>query len=218
MVARAQILSSALQTSTSLPAFPAPSAVLSQASPFWDGGGGNSYLTYTAGVTDPLGGSNATRFVSYSDSPTACSRHSLGGFESTQPTSATYGSSPITASCFIRRVGTTGRYARFNLFGAALGSDAGCMFDLQTGTVGAYRSGGVTESGSGITAYDNGWYQIWFTMPVASTGNDIASHQIGVCSVECADGNFDTNGSVVALGDGFELFRYQIVSGTNPNG
>jgi hypothetical protein len=120
-------------------------------------------------------------------------------------------------SVFAKSIGTTARYLRLNLFdGTVLSGDAGCMFDLQGGAVGSYRSGGVTESNAGMTNYGNGWWQCWFSCPTVGSG-DITSHQVGIASLD-GGGNFDVAGNDVAIGDGFYLFRYQIVTGTDPNG
>jgi hypothetical protein len=105
------------------------------------------------------------------------------------------------------------RYLRFNIWdGTTLGGDAGCMFDLQDVAVGVYRAAGVTESGSGILNYGDGWYLCWFSFPIAVTGS-ISTHEIGVSNVN--DSNFDTSTSV-AVDDGFYLWRYQVIPGTQP--
>ncbi len=216
MVARAQILSSALQTN-SLPAFPAPSAIISQASPFWANGHGN--LDRTSGQADPAGGTAAEQYLSNNGGTFVHSQYSLGGFTNAAPASGTYTSgTTVTASIIVKRVGTSGRYFRFNHYdGTTLGGDAGASFDLQTGAFVAYRSSGVTESGNGITDLGNGWFQLWYSFPIASTGN-ISTHEAGCASISASDGNFDAGGNTITVGEGFLRFRYQIVSGTNPNG
>ncbi len=200
-----------------LPSFPAPSAIISQESPYWTNGHG--YLDRTSGVTDAAGGSAAEQYLSNNAGPATHSQYSLGGFTTSSPASGTYTSgTTVTPSLLVKRVGTSSRYFRFNHYGGTtLGGDVGASFDLQTGSFVAYRSGGVTESGNGITNLGDGWYQIWYSFPVASTG-DIESHQAGGASIAAADGNFDATGNVLTVGEGFLLFRYQIVAGTNPNG
>jgi hypothetical protein len=119
-------------------------------------------------------------------------------------------------SCIAKSQGATASHLRINLYGPALGStDAGCLFNIINGTVGAYRAGGATESNAGITDLGNGWFQCWFSMPTTTTA-DIDSHQIGTCPAN--DSNFDATGLTVTVSEGFDLFRYQVVSGTNPNG
>jgi hypothetical protein len=118
---------------------------------------------------------------------------------------------------FVKLTGSTPRYLRMNVYDASsVGGDAGCMFDITGGVVGSYRSGGITESNAGMTSYGNGWWQCYFSFPIIGNA-DISSHQVGITSVE-GGGNFDATGNSVAVGEGFYLFRYQIVTGTNPNG
>ncbi len=214
-----QVLGFGAFTNTSFPAvpsFPGASAIVSQASPFWSNGHG--FLDRTSAQSDPAGGSNAERYLSNAAGPKAHSEYSLGGFTVSQPGSATYpAASTITVSVFAKSIGTTARYLRLNLYDVStIGADAGCMFDLQGGAPGSYRSGGATESNAGMTNYGDGWWQCWFSCPTILSG-DIVSHQVGISDVD-GGGNFDYSPVNVAIGDGFYLFRYQIVTGTNPNG
>jgi hypothetical protein len=217
MVAMALIRAGSSVPTTGLPSFPAPSAIISQASPYWTDGHG--YLTRTSSIADPAGGTAAERYTSNTSSSLVHSQFSLGGFTTSQPSSGSYPSGvTLTASVLVKQVGTSARYIRFNHYdGGTLGGDAGASFDLQSASVVGYRAGGVTESNSGIVNYGSGWYQIWYSFPTIASG-DIASHQLGFASISASDGNFDAGGNSVTIGDGVDFFRYQIVSGTDPNG
>jgi hypothetical protein len=193
-----------------LPTFPAPSAVGSQASPYW--ADGHSALDRTSSVADPAGGSLAERYTFNLSSTVGNSGGSLGGAAAARPFAVTYNSgTTYTVSVIARSLAASTRYLRLNHFS---GSDSGCRFDLSAGTVLSYRTGGITESGSGITNLGDGWFQCWYTFAAASTGD--WNHECG-CGATDSGGDFDATFSCVS-GHAFELFRYQVVTGTDPNG
>jgi hypothetical protein len=194
-----------------LPSFPAASAVVSMASPYWTDGHGN--LDRTSSVADPAGGNAAEQYIFNDATSVAQSGTSIGGFTSSRPPSdPTYNSgTTYTPSVIVKAIGAGGRYLRFNHF---RGSDYGCRFDLQAGTVLSYRSGGGTETASGITNLGSGWFQCWYTFTLGATGT--MDHQVG-CTDTDAGGDFDVS-FTPELGDGYLLFRYQVVTGTDPNG
>jgi hypothetical protein len=189
-----------------LPTFPAPSAVQEVVSPNWTGSG-----TITTGQGDPLGGTaavliaaNTTGTVNGSDPGLS---GAAGGVVGSYVSSNTY-----TVSFYAKHVAGSG-WIRVGIYDTGSG-DAGCYFNASTGAIGDYRSGGTTESNAGVIDVGNGWYQFYFSYPMTTTSVP-ASHQIGPRGA--SDSNFDASSSVTS-GDGFYVFRYQIVNGTNPNG
>lgn len=198
-----------------LPSFPAASAIQAMASPNWAERDADTDVT--TGQVDPTGGTAAVSIVANTVSAPGNDNVGFSGNPQDVDAGFTIGSyadgSTYTVSFYALAL-AGGTWCRVGLFGASLG-DAGCYFNIATGGIGDFRASGVTESNAGVIDYGSGWRQFYFSFVMAGTSAP-TSHQIGIRTA--TNTNFDSSGTNNAIGDGFRLFRYQIVSGTNPNG
>jgi len=192
------------------PTFPAPSAVAYSATT------ANLAITsaglLTTGQADPVSGTDAVSVTFNSASTISRGSYSISGLPSTGAAFSYTNTTTYTASVFAKQIGPNGRWLRFGIYDATTG-DVGVMFDLQTGAVGSSRSGGITEISPGITAYDSGWYQCYFSTDNLS--GVIDNIQLGPAATDSSD--FDAN-TTADTNDGVYIFRLQIVTGSNPNG
>lgn len=193
---------------SSLPSFPGASAVQRLASPTW---GSPGDLTVTTGQADPLGGTEAVSVVSTTTGTVGSANVSMNG-DADGVVGSYVSSNTYTMSVYVKHI-TGASWIRFAVYDTGSG-DAGCYFNTADGTIGDYRSGGTTESNAGVNDVGGGWYQIYFSYPMTTTTRP-DTFQIGIRGA--SDTNFDT-GSSVTSGDGFYLWRWQVVNGTNPNG
>jgi hypothetical protein len=199
----------AFTQSDGYPTFPAASAIQRVLSPDWAVDAVR--VTKTTGQTDPRGGTEAVSLVSSFSGGVGGAEAGYNG-DASGVIGSYVSSNTYTLSFFAKAV-AGGTWIRVAVYDTGAG-DAGCYFNVATGAIGDYRSGGASESNAGSTSFGNGWYQFWFSYPMTTT-TPPTSHQIGIRSA--SDTNFD-NSSAIATGDGFLIWRYQIVNGTNPNG
>jgi hypothetical protein len=189
-----------------IPSFPGASAVQRVVSPNWAGG-----TSLTTGQADPLGGTEAILIGCTATETAGGGGQSMSG-DADGVVGSYVSSNTYTMSMYVKH-NTGASWVRFAVFDTGSG-DAGCYFNSANGAIGDYRSGGTTESNAGVIDYGGGWYQIYFSYPMTTTTRP-ASVQVGIRSA--SDPNFDA-GSAVTAGDGFYIWRWQVVNGTNPNG
>lgn len=198
-------------STVSLPTFPAAAAVAHEAVvtvPIWNQG------LRTTGITDPLNGTQAVRYTYNTESGGQMGTFSGRGLFTNGAAFSYTAGSTYTISVYAKQFGTAGRYMRLAIFDTE-GGDAGVIFDLQGGAVGNSRAGGITESNRGITSIGNGWYQCFYS--VTGLTGAIDNVQIGPSNVDSSD--FDTTLTTTGVAsDGIDVWRAQIVLGTNPNG
>lgn len=185
----------------SLVSFPYGDAVAYDESPISTDWFPQSAATLTDGVSDPTGGSGAMRIASNDATSMAMFGRQAVLYESnTYVNGQTY-----TFEIIARAYGAT-QFLRFCSYDS--GKDWGFIFDLTDGTVASARAGGGIEFDPTVVDLGSGWYCLQFC--VAGDGTGWNNHQIAPTNTDSTD--FDA-ATVVAVGDGVDIFRFQTYPG-----